>query len=79
MASVARELSAYVTAPLKRGQVLGLIRTDLPDELLFVWLQGLDRVSDDWLLAHRSELDRETVARPSNATVEAMRHAVAPS
>ncbi len=79
MARVTREITDYVTAFLKQGQALGLIRTDLPDELLVTWLQGLDRASDDWLLAHWGELDREAVAQISAATVEAMRHAVAPS
>jgi hypothetical protein len=46
--------------------------------VLFAWLQGLDRASDDWLLSHWGELDRETIACMSDATVEAMRRAVAP-
>ncbi len=79
VARVTREITDHVTALLKQGQALGLIRTDLPDELLVTWLQGLDRASDDWLLAHWRELDREAVAQISAATVEAMRHAVAPA
>jgi AcrR family transcriptional regulator len=74
---LAAEITSYAMAFIKRGQALGVIRSDLPDELLFTWLQGLDRASDDWLLAHWSELDREDVARISDATVEAMRRALA--
>lgn len=73
---LAAEITGYAMAFIKRGRALGIIRSDLPDELLFTWLQGLDRASDDWLLAHWSELDREDVARTSDATVEAMRRAL---
>ena len=62
---------------LKRGQELGVIRTDLPEELLFAWQQALDAASDHWLLAHWSELDRETIARISDQTVDGMRRALA--
>lgn len=78
LARLAEDLMSYVLAFIHRGQALGIIRDDLPDELLFAWLQGLDRASDDWLLAHWSELDRETIGRISDQTVEAMRRAVAP-
>ena len=78
VAHLAAEITGYAMAFLKRGQALDVVRTDLPDELLFTWLQGLDRASDDWLLAHWSELDREAVARISDQTVEAMRRTLAP-
>jgi AcrR family transcriptional regulator len=78
VATLAREITGYVMAFLKRGQALGVVRPDLPDDLLFGWLEALDRGSDDWLLAHWSELDRDAVARISDQTVEAMRRATAP-
>jgi AcrR family transcriptional regulator len=78
LASLAQQIIGYVLGYVHRGQALGLIRTDLPDELLLAWLQGLDRASDDWLLAHWNELDREGIGRASDATVEAMRRAIAP-
>jgi hypothetical protein len=37
---------------MKRGQEVGAIRTDIPGELTFAWLQALDGASDQWLLAH---------------------------
>jgi len=78
LASLAEQIIGYVMAFLHRGQALSLIRTDLPDELLLAWLQGLDRASDDWMLTHWNELDRESIGRVSDATVEAMRRAIAP-
>lgn len=78
LARLAAQLKSYVLAFIHRGQALGIIRSDLPDEVLFAWLQGLDRASDDWLLAQWSKLDREAIGRISDQTVEAMRRAAAP-
>jgi hypothetical protein len=50
----------------------------LPVELIFAWLQGLDGASDQWLTSHWSQLDRATIARFSDQTVEAMRRALVP-
>jgi hypothetical protein len=36
---------------MKRGQEVGAIRTEIPGELIFAWLQALDEASDQWLLA----------------------------
>jgi AcrR family transcriptional regulator len=78
LASLAERLIGYVMTFVHRGQALGVIRADLPDELLLAWLQGLDRASDDWLLAHWKDLGQEAIAHMSDATVEAMRRAIAP-
>lgn len=78
LASLTQQIRALVFRLIARGQELGVIRTDLPDELLFAWLHALDRASDRWLLAHWAELDRATVARVSDETVAAMRLALAP-
>jgi hypothetical protein len=62
---------------VKRGQELGVIRTDLSEQLIFAWIQALDDASDHWLLAHWSELDREAIAHISDQTVDGMRRALA--
>ena len=54
-----------------------MIRTDLPEQLIFAWLQALDDASDHWLLAHWSKLDREVIAHISDQTVDGMRRALA--
>jgi hypothetical protein len=35
---------------MKPGQEVGAIRTGIPGELIFAWLQALDEASDQWLL-----------------------------
>ncbi len=79
LATFARQLIAWVMTIVKRGQELGVIRTDIPGELIFAWLQALDEASDQWLLAQWKELDRAAIAQVSDQTVDAMRRSLAPS
>ena len=62
---------------VKRGQELGVIRTDLPEQLIFAWIAALDDASDHWLLAHWSELDLEAITHISDQTVDGMRRVLA--
>ena len=78
LATLASQINMWAMNIMKRGQQLGMIRTDLPDELIFAWLEALDNASDRWLLVHWQELDRAAIARYSNQTVEAMKQAVSP-
>ncbi len=78
LASFARQLIAWVMTIVKRGQEVGVIRNDIPDELIFGWLRALDEAGDQWLLAHWKDLDREAIARISDQTVDAMRRALMP-
>jgi hypothetical protein len=63
---------------IKRGQVLGLIRTDLPSGLLQAWFQAIDGSSDDWMLAHLDQMDEETIHRIAEQTVVAIQRVFAP-
>jgi len=78
LAEFATRLVAYVLGFIQRGQALHLIRDDLPDALLFAWLRHIDQASDDWLLAEWAHQTRDDIARISDATVAAMRRAMAP-
>jgi hypothetical protein len=49
-----------------------VIRTDLPDDLLCAWLFALDQASDQWLMRHWPQLNREACATLSDATVAAL-------
>jgi AcrR family transcriptional regulator len=76
--SLTQYLLTGIGTTIERGQALGLIRTDLPTELLVAWFRALDGASDAWLIAHLDRLDRETVRRISEQTMTAIRHALAP-
>ncbi len=77
LASFARQVMTWMLNIVKRGQELGVIRTDMSEQLIFAWIQALDDASDHWLLAHWSELDREAIAHISDQTVDGMRRALA--
>jgi len=78
LATLARQLRTWVMAIVKRGQEVGVIRSDIPDDLIFAWLQALDDASDQWLLLQWKDLDRAAIARVSDQTVDAMRRAMVP-
>jgi AcrR family transcriptional regulator len=69
---------SYVLGMLRRGQTLGVVRDDVPQDLLLVWLQALDRSGDDWLLGHWDTLTPDDISRLADQTSAAMRRAVAP-
>ena len=79
LASIAQQIVAYAMSFVARGQELGLIRDDVPGELLFDWIAALDSASDLWLLEHWEQLDREAIANVSDQTVDAMRRVLAPT
>jgi AcrR family transcriptional regulator len=70
---LATHLTAGMNALIKKGQALGLIRTDLPIDLLENWFQALDGSSDDWLLVHLDQLDEAMLRQIAEATAEAIR------
>lgn len=78
LVTLARSIKTLTLGLVKRGQELGLIREDLESGLIFAWLQGLDQASDQWLTERWAQLDRATLARVSDETVEAMRRILAP-
>ncbi len=79
LGALAANLRAMVMALIQRGQALGVIRADLPDELIFAWLDALDDASDHWLLANWETLATEEIARISDQTVAAMQRALSPT
>jgi AcrR family transcriptional regulator len=79
LATIARQIVAYAMSFVVRGQQLGLIRKELPADLLFDWIAGLDNSSDTWLLARWEQLDRDAIASISDQTVDAMRRVLVPA
>ncbi|HEX7974400.1 MAG TPA: TetR/AcrR family transcriptional regulator, partial [Anaerolineales bacterium] len=49
LATFARQIMTLVMNLVKRGQELGVIRTDLPEQLIFAWIRALDDAGDHWL------------------------------
>ena len=78
LAGVAQQIVTYAMSFVARGQEIGLIRSDMPVELLFDWIAALDQASDSWLLERWKQLEREDIAKVSDQTVDAMRSVLAP-
>jgi len=55
------QLEYTLTALLQRGQELGVIRTDLPDELLLKLFIAVDDATDQWLLANWETLEHNEI------------------
>jgi len=78
LAHLAQQARTLILQFITHGQHLGVIRTDLQDELLFAWFMALDEASDQWLMSHWEQMDRAEVSALSDATVDAMSKALAP-
>lgn len=76
--SVFNQVMGWMIAIFKRGQEVGAVRTDLPDDLLFALIQAVDDVSDKWLLDHRSELKREDMDEAANRAMDLLRRLLGP-
>ena len=61
-----------------RGQEFGVVRTDLPDELLYGYIMAIDEVTDTYLAENLDSLDREKVLQIVSLTVDALRRLLTP-
>ncbi len=78
LAGLAGHLMTNMQTVIQRGQELGLIRTDLPDDLLLAWFRAIDGASDDWILAHLDQLDQQAIRQVAQHTMLTIQHALAP-
>lgn len=60
----------------KRGQALGVIRTDLPDDLLMAWVRAVDDTHDRWVLQHWEELDHAALSAAADRMVDGLRRLI---
>ncbi|MFN2138615.1 MAG: TetR/AcrR family transcriptional regulator [Candidatus Promineifilaceae bacterium] len=63
---------------LQRGRELGVIRDDLPDELLLSWLIALDDAHDRWLVANIEELSPADLEQAALHMSDALRRLLSP-
>jgi AcrR family transcriptional regulator len=82
LATLAARLMSGMNAMIQRGQQLGLIRTDLPDDLLVAWFRAIDGASDDWLLSQLTQsdpqIDESAIQHLASQTIAAIRQALTP-
>jgi AcrR family transcriptional regulator len=63
---------------LARGQALGVVRTDLPDDLLLGLVLALDEVGDRWMADHWDELGEAGVATLWDSMLATLGRVLAP-
>ncbi len=61
LATMLEQIQGWLLSFLQRGQAIGLIRRDLPDDLLLSLFWTLDDAHDNWLLAHQAELTPDII------------------
>jgi hypothetical protein len=59
LAEIMEQMQGQLLVVLRRGQELGIIRQDLPDDLMLSLFLALDDTHDQWLLLHREALTPE--------------------
>ena len=58
---------------IDRGQILGVIRTDLPQDLLVEIVMGADQGGDRWMMEHWDEFSEEGIRKIVDARVDLLR------
>jgi AcrR family transcriptional regulator len=58
---------------IERGRELGVVRRDLPLDLLVVTVMAADDAGDRWMVAHRQELDEAGLRKLMEARIDLMR------
>jgi AcrR family transcriptional regulator len=69
---------AYLRSLLRRGQELGVVRRDLPEDLLIALLTGADNAADHWLADQWEALGPDEVMRLSHRVFSTLRRLLAP-
>jgi AcrR family transcriptional regulator len=78
IATLVNQMQGWLFAVIKKGQELGVIRTDVEDDLLFAWIQAIDDASDYQLLACWNQLNQETITQASYRTTDVLRRLLEP-
>lgn len=78
LATLFNAIWAWLQALVRRGQDLGVIRTDLPDDLLLAMIVGIDEAADEWMLQHLHEMERTQVLDMATRIANTLRGALAP-
>jgi AcrR family transcriptional regulator len=68
----------FLKALLRRGQELGVVRIDFPEDFLIAVLTGADHAADHWLVDHWESLGLDEVQRLSRQVFETLQLILAP-
>ena len=79
LANLLGEIEPMVNTLVERGQIVGAIRTDLPQSLVIDLLKAVDNASDHWLLEHWHALAPEEIERIVRGVIGGLSRLLAPT
>jgi AcrR family transcriptional regulator len=78
MADLIESAQGLLNQVSERGRELGLIRSDLLDDLLQAWVMGVDLAHDHWLMAHWADMSATDVEIAAERMTDALRRLLEP-
>jgi AcrR family transcriptional regulator len=69
---------AWAASLLRKGQQLGVVRTDLPDDLLVALVLGIDEAAEQWLVEHLPALPAAEVEALTMRLLKTARRLIEP-
>jgi len=79
LAELWEQAQFLLTTLFQRGHELGVIRSDLPDELLHALVMAVDEAHDSWLFRHWSELTPNDLELAAIRIVDTLRRLLSPA
>jgi AcrR family transcriptional regulator len=64
---------------IHHGQALGVVRTDLPEDLILAVMGAVDTAADEWFLQHWQELASPEIERIATQTIDMIRRLLVPN
>ncbi len=78
LAELWEQAQFFLVQLLQRGRELGVVRADLPDDLLFTLVIGVDDAHDRWLFDHWSEMTPDDLAQAAVRISDVLRRLLSP-
>jgi AcrR family transcriptional regulator len=79
LAEIWQEAQFSLTQLLQRGRELGVVRDDLPEEMLISLLLAVDDAHDRWLFEHWSELTTSDLEQAASRITDILRRLLSPA
>ncbi|WP_257463169.1 TetR/AcrR family transcriptional regulator [Archangium lipolyticum] len=79
LAAIFEQGQSITRTILTRGRELGVVRDDVPEELLVAWVGAIDSAGDRWLLANWEQLDEAAMQRHAELLVDGFRRLLTPA
>lgn len=79
LGDTAQDVEGMLEGILRQGMALGVVRTDLPEDLLFSLVMALDEAHDKWLLGHMSTMNQEALQAAAAQMVALLQQLLTPT